>query len=81
MTNLIVNGFLSVYVEKKAVRVTYTGNMGHTMDKVAARFDELFGQGKFHQVRKNKYKESGSPDYYYSLVITKPYWNKIVITE
>jgi len=67
---VISRGFLEICYEKNFVSINYGGNMGATIKKASVLFEELFGLGTFNKVRSMAYKEEGSPDYYWYMLVT-----------
>ena len=56
-------GFTTVYVNKKSLKVTHSGNMGDNLQSVIDNFNCIKQLKGWHNYK--MLKESGSPDYQY----------------
>lgn len=77
-------GFLEVTcgaqgkASQKFYTVLYAGNMGASMAKVRACFDALYGKGTFAQAKLVGKRESGSPDYCWTMQVPTKDFERIV---
>ena len=70
-------GFTEIYRNKSHTIISHGGNMGNTIQhSVKPNVERMLGKGKFDELRKHG-KESGSPDYSYSLKIPNKHFDKV----
>ena len=74
-----INGFLEIYENDTHVYISWCGNMGNRISDVEAAFDEKYGFMTFKRLQGHATEEIGTPDYAYSLYVTKEDFAKICL--
>lgn len=72
------NGFTRINIEGAEVTISHGGNMGDTEQRsVKPNVDRLLGKGTYDRLRKVGVAK-GSPDYWFTLTVTKDQFTSIV---
>tara|TARA_Y100000034_G_C6902563_1_gene417789 strand:- start:1000 stop:1242 length:243 start_codon:yes stop_codon:yes gene_type:complete len=78
MYDMISHGLMEVHFYKNVVVLHYVGNMGHTIDFVREKFDEIYHKGAFDMVETQAFAVDGTPDYSYSMRINRKSFDSVV---
>jgi len=71
MNNIILNyGLTEITVRPRSTFIEHRGNMGNSIRDVRHNVDHLLGKGTFDKLQAEG-TESGSPDYMYTLKLTR----------